>query len=80
VAEAVPGADITVVRLRAPVALLHERLRRREAGDPSWYLDAATRLAESLEVAAVDDHVVDNYGRPVEEVAAEVLRVAGWPG
>jgi chloramphenicol 3-O-phosphotransferase len=79
VAAAVPGADITVVRLRAPAVLLRRRLRRREAGDPSWYLEAAAHLAASMERDPVQDHVVDNGGRPVGEVAAEVLRVAGWP-
>ena len=38
VAEAVPGAQITVVRLRAPLAVLHERIRSREASDPDWFL------------------------------------------
>ena len=32
VAEAVPGAEITVVRLRAPLAMLHARIRSR--GNP----------------------------------------------
>jgi hypothetical protein len=36
VTEAVPGAQITVVRLRAPLAVLHERIRSREASDPEW--------------------------------------------
>ena len=46
VTKAVPGAQITVVRLRAPLAVLHERIRSREAGDPDWFLDAATHTAE----------------------------------
>jgi hypothetical protein len=37
VAEAVPGAEITVVRLRAPLAVLHTRIRSREASDPGWF-------------------------------------------
>jgi chloramphenicol 3-O-phosphotransferase len=78
VEAAVPGADITLVRLRAPLQVLHDRLRRREAGDPSWFLDAATALHTSMEQAGLADHVVDNAARPVGEVAQEVLRVAGW--
>jgi predicted kinase len=78
VAEAVPGAQITVVRLRAPLAVLHARIRCREASDPSWFLGAATHTAEVLEQARVEDHLVDNEDRPVAEVAAEVLRLAGW--
>jgi gluconate kinase len=79
VEAAVPGAQITVVRLRARLELLHARVRAREAGDPGWFLDAATYLADRLEAAAVEDHTVDNEDRPPAEVAAEVLQVTGWP-
>jgi gluconate kinase len=76
---AVPGADITVVRLRAPLDVLQARIRSREAGrDPRWYLDTTADLIDKLEHADVADHVVGNHGRPVADVAAEVLRVTGW--
>lgn len=79
VVEAVPGADITVVRLRAPLQVLHERIRARAAGaSPDWYLDAATYLAEAMERSPVEDHCIDNIGGSAREVAEEVLRVAGW--
>jgi hypothetical protein len=78
VTQAVPGAEITVVRLRAPLAVLHARIRSREASDPSWFLGAATHTAEVLEQARVEDHLVDNEDRPAAEVAEEVLRRAGW--
>jgi hypothetical protein len=79
ITEAVQGAVITVVRLRAPLDVVRARIRAREAGrDPQWYLDVAEYLAERLEDAELEDHVVDNHGRPVAETAAEVLRLAGW--
>ena len=78
VAEAVPGAAITVVGLRAPLPVLHARIRSREAGDPGWFLGAATHTASVLEQASVEDHLVDNQDRRVAAVAAEVLRRAGW--
>jgi predicted kinase len=78
VANAVPGAEIIVVRLRAPLAVLHARIRSREASDPSWFVGAATHTAEALEQARVEDHLVDNQDRPVAAVASEVLRLAGW--
>jgi hypothetical protein len=78
VIDAVPGAEVTVVRLRAPIAVLHTRLRHREAGDPSWYLAAATGLADTMERSAVHDHVVDNASSSPSGVAKEVLRLAGW--
>jgi hypothetical protein len=79
VERAVPGAEITVIRLRAPLALLHARVRAREAGrDPRWYLDAATYLAAQMDAARVEDHVIDNAERPASDVAAEALRLAAW--
>jgi energy-coupling factor transporter ATP-binding protein EcfA2 len=78
VTEAVPGAQITVVRLRAPLAVLHERIRSREASDPDWFLDAAIHTAEVFERAQVEDHLVDNENRPAAVVAQEVLQRVGW--
>jgi len=78
VTAAVPGAQITVVRLRAPLAVLHERIRSREASDPDWFLDAATHTAEVFEWAHVEDHLVDNENRPATVVAKEVLHRVGW--
>jgi hypothetical protein len=79
ISEAVPGAVITVVRLRSPLEAVRTRIRAREAGrDPRWYLDATEYLTPRLEDANVEDHVVDNYDRGAEQTAAEVLRVAGW--
>jgi hypothetical protein len=78
VTKAVPGAQITVVRLRAPLAVLHERIRSREASDPDWFLDAATHTAEVFERAQVEDHLVDNENRPATVVAEEVLHRVGW--
>jgi len=78
VARAVPGAQITVVRLRASLAVLHERIRSREASDPEWFLGAATHTAQVFERAQVEDHLVDNENRPAAVVAEEVLRRVGW--
>lgn len=77
--SAVPGAEITVIRLREPLALIHARVRAREAGrDPRWYSDAATDLARQMDEVRVEDHLIDNVDRPAGEVAAEALRVARW--
>jgi hypothetical protein len=79
VAEAVPGAEITVVRLTADLNELHARIRRREAGrDPSWYLDTAAHLIEKLDRCAVEDLVVRNQGRTAAETADEALHLVGW--
>lgn len=78
VAEAVPGAEFTVVRLAAPLEVLRARIRSREAGDPSWFLGAAAHTSAAFGRTRVEDYLVDNDDRPVFEVAGEVLRLAGW--
>jgi hypothetical protein len=79
VEAAVAGAQITVVRLRAPKDIVEARIRHRELGrDPSWFLAVAAYLVETMEQSEVADHVVDTANRAVAEIAADVLRVAGW--
>jgi predicted kinase len=75
---AVPGAAITVVRLRVPLATIHARLRAREAPrSADWYIDAASYLADRMEAAGIEDRVVDNIRHPTE-VATTILRLVGW--
>ena len=80
--QAVPGADVTVVGLRAPLPILHARIAAREAGrDPAqidWYRNAAAVLVDRLESTRVEDYCIDNVDRPADEVAAEALRLVGW--
>jgi hypothetical protein len=78
VRAAVPGAEVVVVGLRAPLELIHARVRSREAGDPSWYLDAAAKLVDRLRSSGVEDHALDNDERSPTDVAVEALRVIGW--
>lgn len=75
---AIPGAHITVVRLRADLELLHARVRAREAADPGWYVETASFLFQQQEAAAVEDHVIDNVERSPTDVAVEILQVTGW--
>jgi hypothetical protein len=77
VSQAIPDAQLTVVRLYAPLAVIEERLRRREP-DPDPELDAARYLVPRMDEQKVEDHLVDNGGRPLPEVAREILRLVGW--
>lgn len=77
--EAIPDADITVVRLDAPEHARKERLvRRMQPGEHlDWHLARTVELHYILERAAHERFVVVNEG-PVREVALEVLTRAGW--
>ncbi|QIS21002.1 hypothetical protein [Nocardia terpenica] len=79
--QAVPGAEITVIRLTAELGEVQARIRSRESGrDPQWYLDMAEYLVDKLANAAVEDHVVSNQNRSAADAAREAMRLAGWLG
>jgi predicted nuclease with RNAse H fold len=75
--HAVPGAEITVARLQAPLPVIEQRIETREASDASWYLGAARSLHESMSLSPVEDHLVDNEGPP-REVARAILERLRW--
>jgi hypothetical protein len=43
-----------------------------------WHLRRTAALESELETLKVEDFVVENGDRPANEVALEVLSVAGW--
>jgi hypothetical protein len=77
--QAVPGASITVCRLVASQATRESRIRQREIGAGlEWHLNRTVELEEILQKAALEDFQVENDGRPIHDVALEVLEKAGW--
>ncbi|MDQ4128948.1 MAG: hypothetical protein M3151_13545 [Actinomycetota bacterium] len=78
--EAVPGASITVVRLRASERDLLERVRRREVGTGYGYQVPRTiEQARLMGREPVEESlIVETSGRSVVEVAREILDRAGW--
>jgi hypothetical protein len=77
--EAVPGAELTVVRLRASDETLLRRVADREFGSHrEWSLKRAVELAKLMDDQAVEDYLVETDGRTVTDVAREVLRRGNW--
>lgn len=77
--KAVPGADITVVRLRASVPTLRKRVARREIGSGrTWHTRRAGELSRLMDRARVEDILVDTTGRTVNAIAREILDRTGW--
>jgi hypothetical protein len=77
--EAVPGAQITAVRLVSSEEELLERIRGREIG--SGAEDQMSRSVERLRVMQRkpgNAAVVETTGRTVTEIAREVLSRCGW--
>ncbi len=77
--EAVPAAEITVVRLRASDAELQERVARLGIGiGRDWHAARATELAGIMDRARVEDLLFETDGRSVNEIAREILERTGW--
>ena len=77
---AVPGAQPIVCRLTAPIALMHERVRIREPGmNLEHALERATNSPQSWNgrVSRISPSTTFP-GRPIGDVAREVLFRAGW--
>ncbi|MDN4475963.1 GNAT family N-acetyltransferase [Demequina sp. SYSU T00192] len=77
-----PGgpAEVTVVRVTAPLEERIARLRRRETSERwlDWAVPRTGEQGDELEALGIDDAVVENSGRTPDESAADVLDAAGW--
>ncbi len=80
--EAVPGAEPVVCLLEASLETIQERLRGREPGMlQAKSVARSEALADILRRARAEDFTVENgAGRPITDVAREVLSRAGWCG
>lgn len=76
--HAVPGAQVVVVRLRAPLETIQNRIRQRDHENPGWFLDAAAYLVPAMDEQHVEDHLIDNTHLTLEQTAYQVLRTVGW--
>ena len=76
---AIPGADITVVRLKSPESTRVTRLLERMPPGPSrdWHVERSVELEDILERAALEDFAVENAGTP-RDVAMAILQRVGW--
>ena len=79
--SAVPGAAITVVRLRARTETLQMRVRQREIGlARDWHLARARELDTQMEAGRLEDVLIETEGCDPTSVAREILHRVGWIG
>ena len=77
--EAVPGADIRVVRLRAAPETLQSRVRQRgPGGGMEWHLHRAVELAPLMDAQQVEDLLIETDGRDPVNIARDILLRVGW--
>jgi len=76
---ALRATRMVVCRLRAPLEAMQSRIRAREPGMlQGQFVARAAALDEMLDAASLEDFAVVNDGRPVTDVAREMLVGAGW--
>ena len=79
IAAAMRGAALVVCRLTASIATMEARLRVREPGIlREQFVARAGELDHILARVALEDFTISNDGRPVTDVARELLQRAGW--
>ena len=79
VRAAIPGAELTVVRLHAPHEVLRERVAHRERGPSrNWLLHRTIELAELMDRERIEDFLIPTEGRSLTEIAGAVLEESGW--
>ncbi len=77
--QAVPSAQILVIRLHASLPTVEHRLKSRELGSSiERHLRRSAELIRHMEQARVEDVCVDTEGKTVRAIAGEVLRICGW--
>jgi thymidylate kinase len=77
VRRALPGVAVAVAWLDVPAEVVAARLGAREEGDSvAWHVQRAAEVEASGMRAQADFTV--SADRPVDEVARDVLRRAGW--
>jgi len=77
--DAIPDAEITVVRLAAPLDVIDARIRHREPGSSvEWYLARARELDAHWKAHPVEDLLIETADRSVREIAHEIVGVMGW--
>lgn len=78
-ATAIPGADLRICRLLAPLSTMQERVRQREQGpNQAYFVEHVATLERFLDHNQIEDFSVNNDNRPTTDVANEVLTIAGW--
>lgn len=77
---AVPGATLTVCELTAPIAVLKDRVTRREPNEHwrSRLRDYVDLYHGRSDLARIRDFQVVTHDRSIDEAAHEVLAKAGW--
>jgi adenylylsulfate kinase len=77
--EAIPDAAVQVVRLRASLTTLRQRLELRETGTSlAWHQQRAAELLALMDERRVEDFAIETDDKPVHEIVDEIMSRSGW--
>lgn len=71
--KSVPGANLFIARLYAPIPTIHSRLRSRETDELEWYLNRAVELVEIFEKNQFENVAVNAGDRIIADIAQEIV-------
>ncbi len=78
IAQVIPGAKVSVVRIKANLNTVHKRLHKRHNNrdneNLTWHLDRAVELNNQLEDSKIEDFIVDSENKSLKKVAEEILK------
>ncbi len=77
--QAIPGAEVMVVRLTADMDTIRARIAHRASGDDDpWEVERAAELIAIMDANDVADVLIDTTGRTPREVASQIADRLGW--
>lgn len=72
---AMPGVEITIVRLHAKIEIIHERIRGREPDETlQWYLDRSVELSKQLAENNLENFAIDTSNITPDDAAKLILQ------
>jgi predicted kinase len=79
IAAAIPGAALDLYWLTAPLAVIKERIHRRDVPTAyDWCVQRSLELLERWSEDPLDAKVVETASRSTAEIAEEIVLRSGW--
>jgi adenylylsulfate kinase-like enzyme len=76
--SAIPDSVASIVRLRLPLDVIHERIKVREPeGQHGWFMDKAELVARAYDELGTGDVIVDCGDRTADDIAREIVERLG---
>lgn len=77
--QAIPGAQVQIIRLTASLDTLRQRLQGRETGDDlRWHVARAAELSALMAAQGIGDIVIATDGQSAQQVAQAIRQRVGW--